>query len=52
MNAPLPEHIRKALETVSLEDSPHCGLQHNYAASGAAGRSGFGVARACKGAAL
>ncbi len=51
MNAPLPEHIRKALETVALDDSPLGGLQHNDTASGAAGRSGFGAERACKGAA-
>ena len=52
MNAPLPEHIRKALETVTLEDNPQRGLLYNYAANGAAGRSGFGAERACEGAAL
>ena len=32
MNAPLPEHIRKALETVTLDDNPRRGLsrRHNY----------------------
>ena len=45
MNAPLPEHIRKALETVTLDDSPPSGLRrrHNYMAGGAAGRAGFGA---------
>ena len=52
MNAPLPEHIRKALETVSLDDNPQRGLRHNYAASGEAGRSVFGVECACEGGAL
>ena len=52
MNAPLPDSIRKALETVTLEDNPHRGLRHNYAANGAAGRRGFGVERACEGDAL
>ena len=52
MNAPLPEHIRKALETVMLDDNPHRGLHHNDTVSGAAGRSGFGAERACEGGAL
>ena len=52
MNAPLPEHIRKALETVTLDDNPHRGLHHNDTVSGAAGRSGFGAERACEGGAL
>lgn len=45
MNAPLPEHIRKALETVTLDDNPQSGLRrrHRYAANGAAGRAVFGV---------
>ncbi|WP_219215156.1 hypothetical protein [Variovorax boronicumulans] len=45
MNAPLPEHIRKALETVTLDDNPQSGLRqrHKYAANGAAGRAVFGV---------
>ncbi|MDB5893299.1 MAG: hypothetical protein JWQ88_830 [Rhodoferax sp.] len=45
MNAPLPEHIRKALETVTLDDNPQCGLRrrHKYRAVGEAGRAGFGV---------
>ena len=45
MNAPLPDSIRKALETVTLDDNPQRGLRHNYAANGAAGRRGFGVDR-------
>ena len=49
MNAPLPEHIRRALETVTLDDNPRRGLRHNYVAGGNAARSGFGVERACEG---
>ena len=47
MNAPLPEHIRKALETVTLDDKPLSGLsrRHKYV-DGAAGRAVFGVERA------
>jgi hypothetical protein len=52
VNAPLPEHIRRAIETVSLDDNPHRGLRHKYAANGAAGRGGFGVERACEGGVL
>jgi len=52
MNAPLPEHIRQALEAVTLEDNPQRGLQHNDAANGAAGRSGLGVERMGEGGAL
>ncbi|MGH6639709.1 MAG: hypothetical protein ACREXN_05065 [Polaromonas sp.] len=50
MNAPLPEHIRKALETVTLDDNPLRGLRrrHKYA-DGAAERTGFGVEHACEG---
>ncbi|MDB5846308.1 MAG: hypothetical protein JWP29_60 [Rhodoferax sp.] len=45
MNAPLPEHIRKALETVTLDDNLQSGLRrrHKYQANGIAGRAGFGV---------
>ncbi|CAN7666783.1 hypothetical protein [Variovorax paradoxus] len=51
MNAPLPEHIRRALETVTLDDNPQRGLRrrHKYDAGGVAGRTGFGVERACEG---
>jgi hypothetical protein len=52
MNAPLPESIRKALETVSLDDNPHRGLRYTYTASGAAGRGVFVVERACEGGVL
>jgi len=54
MNAPLPEHIRKALETVTLDDNPLGGLsrRHKDAAIGKAERSGFGVEHACEGGAL
>ncbi len=54
MNAPLPEHIRKALETVTLDDNPLGGLsrRHKEAAVGNAEHSGFGVEHACEGGAL
>ena len=39
MNAPHPDHIRKALETVTLDDNPHSGLsrRHNYSGGKADG---------------
>jgi hypothetical protein len=45
MNAPLPESIRKALETVTLDDKPRSGLRrsHKYSVTGVAGHAGFGV---------
>lgn len=48
MNAPLPESIRKALESVTLEDHPHRGWRrsHQDTADGAAGGGGLGVERA------
>ena len=49
MNAPLPESIRQALETVSLDDNPLGGLRHTYTADSAAGRGGLGVRHACSG---
>ncbi|MBO9678810.1 MAG: hypothetical protein J7556_11265 [Acidovorax sp.] len=49
MNAPLPEHIRKALETVTLDDNPQRGLHHKDVAGGIAARSVFGAERACEG---
>ena len=30
MNAPLPEHIRKALETVTLDEKPQSGFHRRY----------------------
>ncbi|MBN8510551.1 MAG: hypothetical protein J0L57_18315 [Burkholderiales bacterium] len=50
MNAPLPESVRKALESYTLDDKPQSGLQRSYkdTASGEAGRGGFGVERAGK----
>ncbi|MES2414271.1 MAG: hypothetical protein V4614_10750 [Pseudomonadota bacterium] len=44
MNAPLPEHIRKALETVTLDENPQRGFRrrHKYPDS-VAGSAGFGV---------
>ncbi|GAB2808588.1 hypothetical protein GCM10027276_06600 [Comamonas piscis] len=42
MNASLPESVRKALETVTLDDNLQRGLQHKNAAGGAAARSVFG----------
>lgn len=49
MNAPLPDHIRCALETVTLDDNPPRGLQHTYRAGDDAARGGFGVEPACEG---
>ena len=49
MNASLPESIRKALETVSLDDNPQGGLLHKYAVGGFAAHSGFGVELVCQG---
>ena len=48
MNMPIPDHVRKALETVSLEESAPRALRrrHNYSEGGAAGFTGFGVQRA------
>ena len=45
MNAPLPESIRKALESASLDDKPRSGLRrsHKYSRRGAAASAGFGV---------
>jgi hypothetical protein len=45
MNAPLPESIRRALETVSLDDKPRSGLRrsHKYRRRGAAAAAVFGV---------
>ena len=42
MNAPLPEHVRRALETVTLDDNPHRGLRHKDTAGGTAARRGLG----------
>ncbi|TDS82523.1 hypothetical protein [Comamonas sp. JUb58] len=42
MNASFPESVRKALETVTLDDNLQCRLQHKYAAGGAAARGVFG----------
>lgn len=49
MNAPLPESIRRALETVTLDDNPRSGLRrsHKNAVDGEAGHGGFGVERLC-----
>ncbi|HMO44392.1 MAG TPA: hypothetical protein PKB14_00010 [Rubrivivax sp.] len=50
MNAPLPESIRKALESASLDDKPRSGLRrsHKYSPGGAAARAGFDVEAATK----
>jgi len=50
MNAPLPEHIRKALETVTLDENPHGGFRrrHKYS-GGAAGCAVFGVESTTRG---
>ena len=54
MNTPLPDHIRLALETASLDDKPHSGLRrrHIYRMVGAAEHAGFGDERGCTGSAL
>jgi hypothetical protein len=41
MNAPLPEHIRRALETVTLDENPQSGFRrrHKYAD----GEAGCGI---------
>jgi len=52
MNAPLPEQIRKALDSVTLDDKPRSGLQHNCEACGSATCGGFGVQPARQGGAL
>ena len=49
MNASLPEHIRKALETVALDDNLQRGLQHKNAAGGVAARGVFGDELVCQG---
>ncbi|MGE8493350.1 MULTISPECIES: hypothetical protein [unclassified Comamonas] len=49
MNASLPESVRKALETVTLDDNLQRRLQHKYAAGGAAARGEFGVEPVCQG---
>jgi hypothetical protein len=44
MNAPLPEHIRKALETVTLDENSRSGFHRRYKCpDGAAGSAVFGV---------
>lgn len=50
MNAPLPEHIRKALEAVTLDENPQGGFRrrHKYS-DGAAGCAVFGVEPAIDG---
>jgi hypothetical protein len=47
MNAPLPESIRKALESVTLDDNPRSGLRrsHKYGVGGEAEHTGLGVER-------
>ena len=49
MNASLPESVRKALETVTLEDNLQRRLQRKYAAGGAAARGVFGDELVCQG---
>jgi hypothetical protein len=50
MNAPLSESMRKALESVTLDDNPRSGWRrsHKYCRDGAAGPAGFGVERSCQ----
>ena len=51
MNMPIPDHFRKALETVSLDESAPRALsrRHKYFEGGAAGFTGFGGQRAAMG---
>jgi len=51
MNAPLPESIRKALESMSLDDKPRSSLRrrHKHGRDSAAGPAAFGVAHARNG---
>jgi hypothetical protein len=41
MNAPLPEHIRRALETVTLDENPQSGFRRRHTYSG--GEAGCGI---------
>jgi hypothetical protein len=41
MNAPLPEHIRKALETVTLDENSQSGFRRRHKYSG--GEAGCAV---------
>ena len=52
MNTPLPEHIRKALESVTLDENPPSGFRrrHKYP-GGAAGCAGLGIGHSRLGAA-
>ncbi|GGH52564.1 hypothetical protein GCM10010975_07300 [Comamonas phosphati] len=45
MNAPLAHKVRKALESVTLDDKPRSGLIDNDTVGGAAGHRGFGAER-------
>jgi hypothetical protein len=58
VNAPLPESVRKALESYTLDDKPRSGLRQSHkdtatgeaggSAAGLTGRGGFGVERCGK----
>jgi hypothetical protein len=43
MNAPLPEHIRKSLETVTLDENPQSGFHRRYKYSDGAAVYVFGL---------
>ena len=43
MNAPLNDAVRKALENVTLDDKPQCGLAHKYTLGCAAAQDGRGI---------
>jgi hypothetical protein len=43
MNAPLPEHIRKSLETVTLDENPQRGFRRRHKYGGGEAGCGFGV---------
>ena len=43
MNAPLNDAVRQALENVTLDDKPQCGLVHKYTLGCAAAQGGRGI---------
>ena len=49
MNAPLNDAMRQALENVTLDDKPQCGLAHKYTRGCAAAQGGSGMQRFAQG---
>ena len=43
MNAPLNNAVRQALENITLDDKPQCGLAHKYTLVCAAAQGGSGI---------